>query len=59
MDWTIPVCLNCYFRFQKQFLLRAYVGTIIAEDEEERVQDLRKMIDELRVRHLVHGLDPS
>ena len=59
MDWKIPVCSNCYFRFKKQFLLRAYVGTIIAEDEEERVQDLRKMIDELRVRHLVHGLDPS
>lgn len=43
----------------KTKLLRADIGTIIAEDEEERVQDLRKMIDELRVRNLVHGLDPA
>ncbi len=42
-----------------QLLLCADVGTIIAEDEEERVQNFRQMIDELCVRHLIHGLDPA
>jgi hypothetical protein len=40
-------------------LLCANVWAVVAEDEEERVQYFWQVIDELRVGHFVHGLDPA